>query len=227
MKNKKTKSSVSLTAALSLFLFAELSAIEEFNLEEYRQQHYSETHFQHFGVEEDGTDYYYRVQHPEGEYVYFGPNEVFFDFKGPLRAETEKLNDKTLIYNRGQEVKYVEKFWRINDRLEWPFLTEGHENMHADFFIEAEVGDAGTTYSIQIDDGQAFEIVLSEEMINNGYFSLDFPGLEDRFHTLGMTLTASDGKNSVKHMGIRLKPNTNAKVYPVRELAGAGGCWSK
>ena len=77
---------VNFLSASHLYAVAEGAPAEEveaivfadYDNEDYLKQLYSEVTSKEMGIDEEGKGIYYKTQEQMGEYLYLGPNEVFF-----------------------------------------------------------------------------------------------------------------------------------------------------
>ena len=82
----------------------------DYDQSHYLQQVYSPiTNFQ-YKEDKRGVSTYYKIQRSHDNSLYFGPNEVFFNPAGEMRAKGVRKTNKKLDFNKGWEFHYATNF---------------------------------------------------------------------------------------------------------------------
>lgn len=161
--------------------------VESYNAKEYKEQSNSDPFIHEYGVDDRGHTIYYRCQDATENYLYLGPNEVFFSPVGTLGLGGRSGNDSEAAkFNKKRIYSHVKNFWRHGLFMEWPFITENKGGIRADVFLSEHEKVAGTVLEVQVDDQAPMEVTLTEETAASGLFSFYLPELENGFHMLRM-----------------------------------------
>jgi hypothetical protein len=199
------------------FLFNEkLSAFEEYNVSNYKNQLYSEVTPLEYGKDKDGNTIYYKVQHSIGQQLYLGPNEVFFSPIDKLVLGGETKND-ALELNKGAEFEWIQGLREENSQLQWSFITKNAGVIDADFILSGTSDDAGLILSIQIDDLEPSQVEVSSAIITDGKMQFHFENLEPGFHVLNVNILNTINSNKLKIFNVRLSGSALLDSYIVRE----------
>ena len=210
----------------SSFLYGDVIQFEEYDESDYRVQLYTESHAYEFGADETGKPYYYKVQDSTDEYLYLGPNEVFFTPVGGLRLGGEFRNE-AIEFTRGREYRHIKGFTKDGSKLEWGMITTAAGPIHADCFLSAFSHSAGSHLELQIDDGEIFTVELTDDVIANGRFELDFPSLQEGFHMFSIKNPEAKKTASLKILNVRLSGEGVSNSYVVRERWRPEAGWTK
>ncbi|MCH9620879.1 MAG: hypothetical protein S4CHLAM20_02870 [Chlamydiia bacterium] len=215
------------TTCLSLFSGI-LSAVDPLDIDDYRSQLYSDVTPLEYGSDEEGKPTYLRVQKSTGNYLYLGPNYVFFNDPGVFllsgETESEQIPD-----GRKREYAYITRFLKNDYGMEWGFYTTEEDDLHADVFIEGTSKDIGTTLVVNIDDEESKEFIINEEMLTDGYFQLDYSNIGAGFHKFKIVLKNHQRSGSFKIFNVRLsgeKINSSSAVQMRWRPKAAWSDWS-
>jgi hypothetical protein len=217
MQTKFNKKSALL--ALSLSIYFPLSAVvldyQEYDVANYKEQLYKEVSLLEFGVDENNNPIYYKVQQSNNPYLYLGANEVFFS---PIGKLTSVLGSKNpdLDLNKGEEYEYIKNLFNANDQIEWGFITTNFGNIHADFILSGTTKDIGAVLSFQIDQKDPVEVTITNDMLVAGNTLLDFPDIEQGFHTFKITVITPKTRD-LNIINVRLSGQGSIDSYVVRE----------
>jgi hypothetical protein len=170
--------------------------------EDYRKQLTSGILNLPFGMSEEGDQLYYKVQPSLGEYLYLGPNEVFFSDSRSLSLGGGVANKKMSL-NKGVEFSTIQNFKEKNAKLEWGLILQEGKDLRADFFINASSSDVGRIFSVQIDDGESIEVEITQDIISSGRFSVDLFQVSEGFHIFRVT-AVSAYKSDFQVLNVRL-----------------------
>jgi|GEM_PF-2274845 len=219
MKIKKDLNKLFYMASICCFsTYGKLEAVEPYDISDYRNQLYTDVTTLQLGEDTDGLKVYYKVQknvdHP---YLYLGPNEVFFKPIGKLSLD-EGVPNESLELNQGTEFSFIKRLQENNAELEWSFITSSSGNIHADLFFSATPTEIGSILSFQIDDNLvATNLTITEDMIGDSIFELDFLNVTKGVHTFKVKVIKTTSKSQLTIYNLRLSGESLANSYIIRE----------
>lgn len=216
--NKNLNALFSIVSICCFSSYGKLEAVEPYDIMDYKNQLYSDVTTLQLGVDTDGLKIFYKVQNNiDNPYLYLGPNEVFFRPTGILRVEGEEINE-SLELNQGKEFSYIRKIIEDNAELEWSFITNSSGNIHADLFFSATPTEVGSILSFQIDDNvAATNLVITEDMVGDSIFELDFLNVAKGIHTFKIKVIKTLKKSQLSIFNVRLSGQALLNSFIIRE----------
>ncbi len=210
------KAFFSILLIYSIIFSGKLLSFEVYSVSDYQSQLYKEVSELEFGADKEGSPIYYKVQTSNNRYLYLGPNEVFFTPIGVLTLGDEQ-NNSGLGLNQQKEFGSIRGFNRVNDQLEWSFITTVIGDIHTDCIISATSKEIGTTFLVQIDDGNPISVVITDAMVSSGNMEFTFFDIKEGLHTFKIKLVKTQNKNALKMLNVRLSGCPVVNGYVVRE----------
>lgn len=196
-------------------LFGVVAEFDDYDHSDYQTQLYTEVQTIEHGVDDQGNPTYYKVQNSD-KYLYLGPNEVFFNPAGGLRL-TGKTNNSTQTLNGNNEYSRIKNWKSVSHSLEWGFFTTVHAPFKGTFFLDGINADVGTELLFSVDESFNQLITITQEMIDQNYFTVDFPALNEGPHLMKVTLKKRSNTNGTKVKNFRLEGEGIQNSYVLRE----------